>query len=164
MPWPENWDEQVAGTVCKLCEDGRPAETSTAIRVYRSEIADAYLQRRALVRGYVVVIWRGRHVVEPTELALDEAAQYGRDVLLVGQAIQTHFRPLKLNYMTMGNWTPHLHTHVTARYIDDAAPGDPLPAGQYVLLPEDQWRADAAGLRNLLTPHALRRRQVPRPG
>lgn len=138
------------GTVCNRCDEGRPAELKAGTRIYASEVADAYLMRRALVRGYAVIIWRGRHVVEPTELTPREAAQYGQDVLLVGRTIQRHFRPLKMNYMTMGNWTPHLHTHVTARYLDDPAPGDPLPAGQSVLLPEDQWQADAAALRTLL--------------
>ncbi|WP_084678262.1 HIT family protein [Actinopolymorpha alba] len=150
MPWAEDWDERVAGTSCKLCDEGRPTETKLGTRILSSEVADAYLMRRALVRGYAVIIWRGRHVVEPTELTPSEAARYGQDVLRVGQAIQRHFRPLKMNYMTMGNWTPHLHTHVTARYIDDPAPGDPLPAGQSVLLPEDQWREGAAELRTLL--------------
>ncbi|GAA2760401.1 HIT family protein [Actinopolymorpha rutila] len=150
MPWASNWNERVAGVACELCDEGRPVETRSGTRVLASAVADTYLMRRALVRGYAVVVWRGRHVVEPTELSLDEAAQYGRDVLRVGSAIQRHFRPLKLNYLTMGNWTPHLHTHVTARYVDDVAPGDPLPAGKSVLLAEDQWREDAAALRVLL--------------
>ncbi|MFD2081796.1 Diadenosine tetraphosphate (Ap4A) hydrolase [Actinopolymorpha cephalotaxi] len=154
MPWASNWDERVAGTACELCDEGRPEETKTGTRILASAVADTYLMRRALVRGYAVVVWRGRHVVEPTELSPSEAAQYGRDVLRVGHAIQRCFRPLKLNYLTMGNWTPHLHTHVTARYIDDPAPGDPLPAGRSELLPEDQWREDATALRALLTDSA----------
>ncbi|MBE1612073.1 hypothetical protein HEB94_008921 [Actinopolymorpha pittospori] len=52
--------------------------TKAGTRIYASEVADAYLMRRALVRGYAVIIWRGRHVVEPTELPLREAARYGR--------------------------------------------------------------------------------------
>jgi diadenosine tetraphosphate (Ap4A) HIT family hydrolase len=150
MPWASDWDKRVTGTVCELCDEGRPEETRTGLRILAGPVADTYLMRRALVRGYAVVVWRGRHVVEPTELSAAEAARYGKDVLRVGLAIQRHFRPLKLNYMTMGNWTPHLHTHVTARSVDDAAPGDPLPAGKSVLLPEDQWREDAAALRALL--------------
>jgi hypothetical protein len=49
--------------------------------------------RLASRRGLPVVIavFRGRHVVEPTELSDAEAATYGREVLLVGRAITAAF-------------------------------------------------------------------------
>lgn len=150
MPWAEDWDARMAGTVCRFCREGRPDETSDGVRIYRGQVSDAYLPRRVVMPGYAVVIWRGRHVVEPTELTASEAAKYGRDVLLVGRAIQRHFRALKMNYATMGNWNPHLHTHVTARYTDDRAPGEPLPPLPLVTQPEAQWRSDCETLRDLL--------------
>jgi diadenosine tetraphosphate (Ap4A) HIT family hydrolase len=133
-----------------MCAEGRPDESRTGLKVAHSDLTDAYLARRALVRGYVVVIWRGRHVTEPHHLGLDEAALYNADVLRVGRAIEDYFGPIKVNYMTLGNVDPHLHTHVTARYSDDPAPGAPLPAGHNSLLPEAQWRTDAEALRQRL--------------
>jgi hypothetical protein len=50
------------------------------MRIFAGQHTDAYLAREALVRGYAVVIWRGRHVVEPHHLTDDEAACYQTDV------------------------------------------------------------------------------------
>jgi hypothetical protein len=49
MPWADNWDERVAGTACTRCDEGRPAELKAGTRIYASEVADAYLMRRARV-------------------------------------------------------------------------------------------------------------------
>jgi diadenosine tetraphosphate (Ap4A) HIT family hydrolase len=46
--------------------------------------------------------------------------------MAVGRAIEVQFRPMKLNFLTLGNWVPHLHTHVVPRYADDPAPGGPI--------------------------------------
>ena len=77
-------------------------------------------------------------VDEPTELTDDEAATYGREVLIVGRALETTFSAVKMNYNTLGNWVPHLHTHVVPRYADDPRPGWPFP------FPEPD-QADATG-------------------
>ena len=60
-----------------MCAQGRPDETLYGVRVFAGEMADAYLQRAAIQRGYTVVIWRGRHVAEPTELASTRPASTG---------------------------------------------------------------------------------------
>src|SRR6185437_16971840 len=105
-------------------------------------------------RGLSIVVWRGRHVVEPTELSDEEAAMYGREVILVGRALETTFSAVKLNYNVLGNSVPHLHTHVIPRYADDPRPGwpFPFPEDEPPPHPEDQLRADAEALRGLLTP------------
>jgi diadenosine tetraphosphate (Ap4A) HIT family hydrolase len=102
-------------------------------------------------RGYTVVIWRGRHVAEPTELSEEEAAGYWREVLRVGSALERHYQPVKLNYQILGNAVPHLHTHVVPRFADDPAPGRPLPFpdGDRPDQPEEQLRRDALALRSL---------------
>jgi hypothetical protein len=68
MPWPRNWDEFYSGSGCPKCAEGRPAETAHGIRVRAGDVSDAYLAKRSPQRGYVVVIWRGRHVVDPIDL------------------------------------------------------------------------------------------------
>jgi len=150
MAWPVDWDARVAGSVCNLCAEGRPDEAKYGRRIAAGEVSDAYLARRGLVRGYAIVVWRGRHVVEPSDLSATEAATYNAEVLRVGHAIRLNCQPMKMNYQTLGNWSPHLHTHVTARYRDDVAPGRPLPAGPNVERPEDEWLADVRALRALL--------------
>jgi len=145
MGWPVDWEARVDGSACPFC-----AGRELGALIGKGIVSDVWFPRRALVRGYAIVVWRGRHVVEPHHLNEEEAARYHADTLRVARAIETHFRPLKINYMTAGNRVPHLHTHVTARYRDDLAPGTPLPDGQNVELPEAQWQADAEALRVLL--------------
>lgn len=135
-----------------MCASGRPDETEFGIRVRAAEFSDAYLQKQGRVRGYCVVIWRGRHVAEPTELTPDEAAGYWREVLDVAKALEDHYEPYKMNIEMLGNTTPHLHTHVRPRHRDDLAPFGPLPHdGPYARFPDGQLRADAAALRARLS-------------
>jgi diadenosine tetraphosphate (Ap4A) HIT family hydrolase len=57
-----------------------------------------------------------------------------------------------INYETLGNWVPHLRTHVTARYQDgDANPGAPMPKDRDIALEDTELRADVSALRRLLT-------------
>jgi diadenosine tetraphosphate (Ap4A) HIT family hydrolase len=113
--------------------------------------SDAYLQRRSWQRGYTIVVWRGRHVAEPTELDEAEAGGYWREVLRVGSALGRHYRPVKLNYQILGNAVPHLHAHLLPRFAQDPAPGRPLlfPEGERPELPTEQLRRDALALRSL---------------
>lgn len=143
------------GEGCAMCARGRPDEDDFGIRVYRSDTADAYLQKADVgQRGYTIVVWRGRHVAEPTELSDTEAGSYWDDVLRVARGIETHFTPAKLNLMMLGNSLPHLHTHVVPRYLDDADPGRPPrfmdPGADPKQLPIDALRRDAAKVRQLL--------------
>jgi len=143
------------GDGCAMCAQGRPEEDEFGILVYRSDTADGYLQKADVgQRGYCIVVWRGRHVAEPTELSDTEAGQYWDDVLRVARAVQLHYAPAKLNLMMLGNSLPHLHTHIVPRYVDDRDPGHPPrfmdPGEQTPPLPVDAVRRDAAKLRELV--------------
>lgn len=151
MAWPEDWDQLRSGATCPMCAQGRPDATPYGIRVLAGSYADAYLARRGPQRGYVFVVWRGRHVVEPMDLSDEEALGYLREVLRVARAVREHFGARKVNYETLGNSIPHLHTHITARYADgDLAPGGPLPKHRDEPRPEVELHADARALRLLL--------------
>ncbi|MDI6099824.1 HIT family protein [Actinoplanes sp. NEAU-A12] len=152
--WPLDWDERVAGTSCEMCGERSPESDEYGIRIYQSSKVDAVLQSASIQRGYTLVIWRGRHVIEPFELSDEEAAEYWLEVVKVGKALAAFYKPLKMNYETLGNTVPHLHTHLLPRYEIDPAPGRPFP-----LLPQDGSEAkfnaealngDAKGLRKLL--------------
>jgi diadenosine tetraphosphate (Ap4A) HIT family hydrolase len=147
VDWPESFYALKRGDGCPMCEQGRPEETAHGARFFAGEVADAYLQKEDVQRGYSVVIWRGRHVAEPTELSRDEAARYWLEVLEAGRRIE-RLEPVKLNYDVLGNSLPHLHTHVVPRYADDPKPGWPFPfpedAGQ---VDEERFRADLETLR-----------------
>ena len=127
MEWPEEFYALKRGEGCTMCEQGRPEETEYGARFFAGEVSDAYLQKVGIQRGYSVVVWRGRHVAEPTELDPSEAAAYWHELLRAGRAIEEHFQPVKMNYDLLGNSLPHLHTHVIPRYADDPKPGWPFP-------------------------------------
>jgi diadenosine tetraphosphate (Ap4A) HIT family hydrolase len=84
------------------------------------------LESRSRLPGYCVVAWSGQHVAEAFALSKEQSAAYWADVNRVARAIDHVFKPMKINLLTLGNWLPHLHTHVMPRYVDDPAPGDPL--------------------------------------
>ena len=149
-PWSLDFAEQLSGAACTLCAEGRPEETDGRIRFFSSEHSDGYLHLRGVQRGYAAVIWRGRHAVEPTDLSDAEAVAFWLDVLRVGRAMQAVYRPLKMNYVLMGNRLPHLHWLLAPRFLDDVAPGDPLPGSEYSDFPEDEVRREVELLRGLL--------------
>lgn len=152
MSWPADWDAIVAGRGCGMCADDRPERNRFGIRVHSGRYTDAYLQRADVRPGYTVVIWRGRHVTEPTELDEAESAGYWAEVMRVARALIAQYRPLKMNYETLGNALPHLHTHLVPRYREDPAPGAPfpLPAAAAAEIPAERIEAEAAALRERL--------------
>jgi len=137
-----------------MCGSDRAPEDQHGVVIYSTDLVDAVLQRAEIQRGYTLVIWRGRHVVEPFDLAADESATYWRSVEKVARALATYYKPLKMNYQTLGNTVPHLHTHLIPRYTQDPAPGQPFPllpqSGSEPVIADDALRADARALQQLL--------------
>jgi diadenosine tetraphosphate (Ap4A) HIT family hydrolase len=151
--WPSNWAELIKGIGCEMCQAGRPEFDQYGVRIMEGRYSDAYLQRADVQRGYTVVIWRGRHVTEPTELDEMEAAGYWGEVLAVARALITVYQPLKMNYEILGNSLPHLHTHLLPRFTEDPRPGQPFPLSAQqpaARIPEARLLAEAADLRSLL--------------
>ena len=154
--WPADWSERVRGKNCPMCAEGRPDEVQGNVRIATGRVSDAFLVRLDVgQRGYCVVIWRGRHVSDPTELSTDEARTYFDEVLRVGRAIERNYQPIKMNFEMLGNSLPHLHTHVVPRYLDDGEPGHPAQFMRADLkdkpkIPDDQYARDVSALRALL--------------
>lgn len=126
-PWRDGWDGQLLGHQCVLCELIGVRENSWGIRVFTGRYVDAYLPRSGSVLGYTVAVWNGRHVSEPTQLELGEAAGYWQETLRVGRAVEQGFEHAKMNYQMLGNSVPHLHAHIVPRPLLDPAPHEPLP-------------------------------------
>ena len=152
--WPDDWDERMAGRGCPLCAAVGRGDNDYWVNVFTGEFAEVNLERRTRLPGYCVVVWRHGHVAEPTDLDPRQACGYWADVLAVGRAVRAHFDPVKVNYMTLGNTVPHLHTHVVPRYRDDPAPGGPIDWAQIFApdpVPEAELHRQAAILRAQLT-------------
>ncbi|WP_430780297.1 hypothetical protein [Actinoplanes sp. G11-F43] len=120
---------------CAWCGERRD-ETVFGLRIWSGRVSDAYLARPVRSRIRAVVVWRGRHVVEPADLSPVEADLYHREVVTVARAIRDCFRVRRLSYLTTPDAEPHLHTFVS---------GDRVEGG-----PGEGWRADAAALHTTL--------------
>jgi diadenosine tetraphosphate (Ap4A) HIT family hydrolase len=151
--WPDDWPDRMAGHGCPICATLGQGDNDFSVAVFTGEVAEVYLERRSLLPGYCVVIWKGGHVAEPTDLDPGQASRYWAEVLATGQAVRTRFSPVKMNYLTLGNTVPHLHTHVLPRYLDDPAPGGPIVWQDIFAadpVPDAELHAQAADLRALL--------------
>lgn len=151
--WPDDWAERTAGRGCPMCATLGTGDNDFSVEVFAGEVADVYLERRTRLPGYCVVIWKLGHVAEPDDLDPGQASRYWAEVVAAGRAVRARFGPVKINYMTLGNTVPHLHTHVVPRYPGDAAPGGPI-AWQDIVSAEPagdaELHAQAADLRALL--------------
>jgi diadenosine tetraphosphate (Ap4A) HIT family hydrolase len=117
----------VTGDGCPMCHNMGREETEFGARFVEGAWADVYLQRRSPLAGYAIAIWKRGHASDPTELDEAAAAGYWHDTLAGARALLRLYAPNKMNYLTMGNAVPHLHTHLLPRHADDPAPGKPFP-------------------------------------
>lgn len=129
------------------------------MRFFAGKVVDADLRRSDIQRGLTVAIWRGHHVVEPTELAEEETTNYGANLRLIAAAIEEVMRPVKMNYNLLGNSVAHLHAHIVPRYADDPRPGwpFPFPDPEPPSMPKERLAEDVLALRTSLGEKKRRR-------
>ncbi len=148
--WPADWEDRRRGVDCIACKEGRRDEIPNGRRVFAGRWLDAYLNRDVAARGYTLVFWRGRHAADPTDLTEEEWFGFSGEVRRVSLGIERLYGPAKLNYLTLGNSLPHLHTHIVPRYLDDPDPGRPprfmMVDQPWQALPLDQYALEVAGL------------------
>jgi diadenosine tetraphosphate (Ap4A) HIT family hydrolase len=151
--WPADWDERKAGRECPLCSSVGRGDDDHTVAVAELGHTEVRLERRSRLPGYCIVVWRHGHVAEPFQLPPEAVVGYWSDVTEVARVLEELYRPLKMNLLTLGNWVPHLHTHVVPRYRDDPAPGGPLPWDALLTdAPNDpqELRRQAAAIRDAL--------------
>ncbi|WP_405057016.1 HIT domain-containing protein [Kribbella sp. NBC_01505] len=152
--WPENWDRLISGKDCDFCKNMGHDRNQWGARIFLGKYIDAYLQSADVQPGYTLIIWKQRHIVEPIELADEESAGYWLETMTVARALMAYYQPLKMNYETLGNTSPHLHTHLLPRYVEDPRPGQPFPLlaqkGREPQIPEERFLTEVKGLRAML--------------
>jgi len=71
--------------------------------------------------GYCVVVSK-THQREMHDLPNSAQVAILQCMMKVGKAINESFRPLKLNYASLGNIEEHLHWHIIPRYTSEPDP------------------------------------------
>jgi diadenosine tetraphosphate (Ap4A) HIT family hydrolase len=144
-----------------MCHQGRVDEDEFGVRIFAGNVSDAYLMRRPPQPGYAVVTFRGRHVADPTEMTAEEQAAWWADIGVVARAINHVYKPCHINYEILGNAVPHTHVHLVARYLDDPAPGRPLPNSSWQAAAEltnEELEDQTSALRSAVSQNALSNR------
>src|ERR1700722_15741875 len=80
--WPPDFPALRRGEGCTMCGPGAD-ETPHGLRIFQGAWADGYIGRHPVRPGYAYVIWKGRHVSEPTELTAEETAGFWSEVARV---------------------------------------------------------------------------------
>jgi len=70
---------------------------------------------------WLILVPRVEHAVELIDLSDGQQAELTREIARTSRALQTVFKPHKLNVAALGNLVPQLHVHVIGRYEDDIA-------------------------------------------
>lgn len=105
---------------CKLCQWIQQAQAGTLnTLLYETKNVVVIAGDHQFYRGYCVVISKP-HAREMHHLPKEVSAAIFQDVLDVGAAVESAFKPWKLNYASLGNVEEHLHWHVIPRYESDA--------------------------------------------
>lgn len=104
---------------CPLCDKLQhlrelPAEEL----VWQFPHSVAFLGPWQYYTGYCVLVARTHHT-ELHHLPSEVRAAFLEEMVTLGRAIETAFKPRKLNCESLGNQAPHLHWHLFPRRHDD---------------------------------------------
>lgn len=150
--WPDDWERRRAGDGCVMCAQGRPdVDANGNRRFFTGAVADGYLQRNTPTEGYAIVVWRGPHVADVSEMADPDLFAYWAEVVQVARALTHVFEPCHLNYDVLGNLVPHVHTHIVSRYLDDRCPNAPLQPWVLQPVPDETLELQVERLRAFLS-------------
>jgi diadenosine tetraphosphate (Ap4A) HIT family hydrolase len=77
-----------------------------------------FLANTQFFRGYCIL--QSDPIVESlNSLASQQRELYLRDMALIGDAILEVTNAYRINYATLGNFEPVLHSHIVPRYLDE---------------------------------------------
>ena len=113
----------MAGKGCPMCAALGKGDNDFWVSVSTGEVAEVHLERRSRLPGYCIVVWRHGHVAEPSDLDPLQAGRYWAEVLAAGRAVRARFKPVKLNYLTLGEHRPALAHSCPAPVPGRSSPG-----------------------------------------
>ena len=76
-------------------------------------------------KGYTLFFCK-QHASELHQLDRDFRMEFLKEMSQTAEAVFKAFKPLKLNYESLGNVDPHLHWHIFPRYAGDPNKTEPV--------------------------------------
>lgn len=120
---------------CAYCMEGELV-AKFGIKICDLETSKLYLFKEQSHKGRVIVA-HNYHVGDMTELTEAERNAYFSDVEKVSKALQTTFKPNKVNYGAYGDTGHHLHFHLVPKYKDEFEWG-----GVFAMNPEQVYLSE----------------------
>lgn len=120
---------------CAYCMEGELV-AKFGIKICDLETSKLYLFKEQSHKGRVIVA-HNYHVGDMTELTEAERNTYFSDVEKVSKALQTTFKPNKVNYGAYGDTGHHLHFHLVPKYKDEFEWG-----GVFAMNPEQVYLSE----------------------
>lgn len=146
----EIWEEKLSGKICPFCN---PNEKDLGGLHFITELAVSklFLTKDQAFLGRCVLVYHS-HATELYRLEKGEQEKYYQDMLQTANALDKAFKPNKMNYIMLGDISPHLHWHLVPRYKNDPCWGHNFLGRNIpqVLLEEEEYLALAQKIKNHL--------------
>jgi len=123
---------------CMYCSQNDQLD-QLMIKIAKLRISTLYFFRDQTHPGRCVLAIN-RHVQKLTDLSDDECATLFSEVQLSAQILSELYQPDKINYLILGDTSPHLHVHIVPKYEGKAAWGrvfEMIPSEKTVLTSEE---------------------------
>lgn len=102
-------------TTCIMC---RRWDDERDLRIIELEHSCVILNRDQFFPGYSLLFTK-QHVTELFHLDQTVRSELMDEVSRVAAALDTVFKPTKINYELLGNMVPHMHWHLVPRFSND---------------------------------------------
>ncbi|MBC5996313.1 HIT family protein [Romboutsia hominis] len=124
---------------CAYCVEGELVD-KFGIKICELETSKVYLFKEQSHKGRVIVAHK-KHIGDMTVLSSDERAAYFEDISKVSKALQSAFKPNKVNYGAYGDTGCHLHFHLVPKYSDEFEWGTTFAMNpDRITLTEDEYQ------------------------
>ena len=132
---------------CKFCDPKEGLDPSDPLHVVEMAQSWACLDPNQTYRGHLIVVVKG-HYEDIAAIPPEKGAVLYAEMLRVSTAVRRACKADHMNYLSLGNVVRHVHWHVYPRTAGDPAWGSaPIPEPAFDRLPDDAYRAIAAGIR-----------------
>lgn len=146
----EIWEEKISGKICPFCNP-KDNDLTNLQFITDLQVSKLFLFKDQSLLGRCVLVYK-QHVTELYELGDVERNAYYQDMINVAQSLNKAFKPNKLNYIILGDMSPHLHWHLVPRYKNDPCWGQNFLGKNIppVYLEEEEYMALVRKIKNHL--------------